>query len=103
MKRACDLIFIEEKTDDDHNPYEDEHVLHVKCDDMGAWSSSYYEERNRDMMLSNNLRISKFYLKHCHGQLRYVDYQNIRYEIKQILKDKERKMKCILDIEELKT
>ena len=102
MKTECDLIYIDEGTDENHNPIDSEHKKHVKCDDLGQWSSSYYEDRNRDMMLSTNLRISRNYLKNCNGQLRYIDYKNIRYEIKQILKDKERKLKCILDIEEYK-
>lgn len=102
MKNQCDLVYVKEDIDDDLNPFNVETKKTVKCDDIGQWSSRYYEDRNRDMMISRNLRISRSYLDSCHGQLRYIEYKCVRYEVKQILNDKQRKMKCILDIEEYK-
>jgi hypothetical protein len=102
MKTECRLIYIDEQVDINGNPVNIETSKTVKCDDIGQWSSGYYEDRNRDMMLSCNLRIARNYLHSSCGQLRYVDYRCIRYEIKQILSDKKRKMKCILDVEEYK-
>ena len=75
MKTECRLIYIDEQVDINGNPVNIETSKTVKCDDIGQWSSGYYEDRNRDMMLSCNLRIAS---------------------------DKKRKMKCILDVEEYK-
>ncbi|OUP77235.1 hypothetical protein B5F09_06660 [Erysipelatoclostridium sp. An173] len=100
MKSECKLVYVIEDYDDSGNPVNDEFRISVKCDDLGQWSSGYYEDRNRSMMKSINFRIGRNYLNSCRGELRYVDYKGIRYEIKQVLKDNQRKLKCILDCEE---
>ncbi len=100
MKSQCKLVFVKEDYDENENPTIKEHYINTKCDDLGQWSSTYYEVRNRDMMVSLNLRITKSMIDLCDYKLRYVEYRGKRYVIKQILKDNKRKLKCILDLEE---
>ena len=79
MKTECRLIYIDEQVDINGNPVNIETSKQLN-DDIAQWSSGYYEDRNRDMMLSCNLRIARNYLRESScGQLRYVDYRCIRY------------------------
>lgn len=102
-KRECVLVFVEESQNEIKSPIKIEHHHSVICDDMGTWSSNYYVDRNRDMMKSVNLRVQEFHLYSNDGQLRFVDFNGTRYEIKNVLNDRDKGIRFkILDCQELK-
>lgn len=99
-KVACDLIYITKGRDDSGMPINKEVSKRVLADDIGNWSSAYYQTRERSMQKSINLSIARHYLNE---DLQFVDYKGKRYILKDTPNDKNRgDFYVILDLEEFK-
>lgn len=78
----------------------------AKCDDIGQFSNNYYNNRQRTMRGSNNLRINEYHIKDITEdgnvyELKYVKYKGNKYQVINILNDKITRSKVILDIQML--
>lgn len=105
QKGSVTLIYVKEYVANNKSPKKDDIERVVKCDVIGKFSSNYYVQRDRDMLVSNTLRVGKHYINdYQEGQLRYVDFQGKRYSIKNILNDdaNRRNRYVLLDVEEYK-
>lgn len=103
-KEIVTLIYIEEGVKESGSPLKAEHEKEIICDERGSFSFKYYTEQDRDMKSNNNLSISFHHtLDYNNGQLRYVKFNSIKYEVVNILQDRRRgKMFRLLDITEYK-
>lgn len=80
----------------------------IKCNEMETFSNQYYNEQNRNMRKSRNLRVPTHYTldiveENIRYELLYVEYFNRRYKVRNILKARDTRREMILDIQEVES
>lgn len=100
-KKSEALLVYEKHTErESGSPAVSQLTKSVLVDDMGPWSTRYYEDGQRDMSRSNNLRVPDHHTaEHEAHTLKYVEYKGVRYSVKNILVDRNCRRYHILDIE----
>ena len=105
-KKSAELVFVSKTENEKGTPIDKEIKKIVACDEMGAWSVNYYNAMNRRMQSANNLRVNEYYTRDFKEediiyQLKFVFFEGRKYEVKNVLIDKQSRLKRILDIEEV--
>lgn len=99
-KVVCNLVYITKERDESGIPINKEVKKQVLADDIGNWSSAYYQTRERSMQKAVNLSIARDYVNE---NLEFVEYKGKKYILKDTLIDKNRgDFFVILDLEEMK-
>lgn len=105
-KTSAELIFERNSRSAAGSPERTEVVpyLLARVEDIGTFSRAYYNEGDRNMAESVNLRIRTDHLDYLDAdhQLIGLIYKDKRYAIKTILNDKETRRYRILDCEALR-
>ena len=115
IKSQAKLIYVGQGVADNGSPFTLEIVKdNIRVDEMQTFSSNYYNDQQRNMRLSRNLVVPTYltfdiFEDNKRYELMYVEYDNLKYKIKHILKFKPNRysrgntrQKMILDIEELR-
>lgn len=103
------LIYVAQAKDEKGSPKALIQERKTKAKEIRSFSLNYYLTTNattRIMRLSKNIVVPKwmtddFFFEDKRYQLRYVDYQGLRYAVKNILHYYKSSLRMILDIEEL--
>ena len=112
IKAVAKLIYQGQGVADNGSPIALEKTCIVRVDELETFSINYYNEQQRNMRLSRNLVVPTYYTNdiECDGvvyELMYVDYQDKKYRVKNILKYRGRytgrtRQLMILDIQEVR-
>lgn len=101
-----ELVFINQTNDADGNPVITEYKETVKCTLTDSFSLNYYQNQNRDMRRSKNIKVAKFsvlsrYIDGNYYQLEFANISGRRYKVANILLDRNTSLMSLLDLEEV--
>ena len=109
IKAEVELIYEGQGVADNGSPTLLEKKKVIRCDEMETFSNNYYNEQQRNMRLSRNLVVPTYYtddLICCDDgnryELMYVNYDNRKYKVRNILKMRNTRQRMILDIQEVR-
>jgi len=107
IKSQCELIYVGQGVASNGSPIELEEKVTIPVSELETFSVNYYNEQDRSMRNSRNLVIPTYltFDKQVSGknyELMYVNYQNKRYKVRNILKRRGTRQMMILDIQEVK-
>lgn len=115
IKSEAILIYEGQSVEENGSPLRIYQEKRIRCDEMETFSNNYYNEQQREMRLSRNLVVPTHYtldIFDCEDrryELMYVNYDNRKYKVKNILKfngGRNRSYKTrqlmVLDIQELR-
>lgn len=103
-KNECELLYVKTEKDGAYSEDVYKYPLLIGCDVLKTFSLNYYDRQNRNKRKSINLNIPSYYVD-LHAdegyELEYLNFENKRYKIENILDDRDRgDMYVILDCEE---
>ena len=112
IKSDAELIYEGQGVAENGSPIPLYQTKTVRVDELETFSSNYYNEQQRNMRLSRNFVVPT-YLTHdidvdnVRYELMYVNYENKKYRIRNILKYSGRytgrtRQKMILDVQEVR-
>lgn len=94
-KKECTIVYKTLTNDDDRNPVTNTESKVVRCDEVDRFSVFYYGD-SRSLSDSINLRVQKHFVN---KNIQQVIYENLVYKVKNVLDDKNSRLKVILDCE----
>lgn len=94
-KKECTLVFETLSSDSKRNPTRDKETKDIRCDEVDKFSVFYYGD-SRSLSDSINLRVQKH---HISKDIKQVEYEGLVYLVKNVLDDKNSRLKVILDCE----
>lgn len=82
-------------------------IENVLVDEAETFSNQYYTDSQREMRLSRNIIIPVHLVSDqiqagVRYELTYIEYDSLKYKVRNILKVKGTRMKMLLDVQELR-